>query len=250
MDSTVITTAAITAFATTLASKGASAPAETFNNIWEYVFSPINDFLIKHNMKHRIALEEYGKSLHQFTKDIPPENLKEPDIDVIGPALEASRFYIEKKVIRDMFAKLIAANFDDRKTDLVHHSYVEIIKQMDTNDASLFKDLPDTVQLMSCQVMNGSKTFTYPDILLTDKITEYDQRHSVSINNLERLGLIQVSRSNSGFQFTFTDTSPEVQKLKSTVFYKSLQNDYTGIEILAEISCITMLGLRFKNLCL
>lgn len=45
MDQTLFTVG--TAFLTTLATKGAEAPANTFNNIWTYVFSPIDNYLIK-----------------------------------------------------------------------------------------------------------------------------------------------------------------------------------------------------------
>lgn len=37
----------LTSFATTMATKGAEAPANTFNEAWKYVFGPLDGFLLR-----------------------------------------------------------------------------------------------------------------------------------------------------------------------------------------------------------
>ncbi|WP_267814141.1 Abi-alpha family protein [Staphylococcus aureus] len=46
---------------------------------------------------------------------VPENNLQEPQFSLLGPALEASKFYISEKTLSNMFAKLIASSMDDRK---------------------------------------------------------------------------------------------------------------------------------------
>ena len=66
---------------------------------------------------------------------VAAEKRRDPSLAVVGPAIEASKFYIEEEDMREMFANLIAASMDDRLTNEVHSSYVEIIKQLSPLDA-------------------------------------------------------------------------------------------------------------------
>ena len=87
----------LTSFATTMAVKGAEAPANTFNEAWKYVFGSIDSFLIRKNEKRRIDNEQYIKSLTEKVEKIPIEHIQEPKMSILGPALEASKFYIEEE---------------------------------------------------------------------------------------------------------------------------------------------------------
>ncbi len=62
---------------------------------------------------------------------------------IVGPAVEASKYFIEEAHCRDMFAKLIASSCDSSKTRFVHPVFPEIIKQLSPLDAKflmLFKE--------------------------------------------------------------------------------------------------------------
>src|SRR5690606_2559977 len=90
-----------------------------------------------------VATTNYKKQVAQKIIEIDENNLQEPPISVVGPALEASRFYIEEQELREMFANVIASSMDKSKSNHVHHSFVEIIKQLSPDDANnirLFKD--------------------------------------------------------------------------------------------------------------
>ena len=70
-------------------------------------------------------------------------------MSILGPALEASKFYIEEEDIREIFASLLAASFDSSKSSLLHHSFVEIIKQLSPLDA---RNLKFIAQKQRCPV--------------------------------------------------------------------------------------------------
>ena len=139
---TVITTIGISA-ATQLITKGAKAPAKTLNLLWEATIGRINPYLEKSIEEHRKNVLKYEDDIKQEITNIPPDQINQsPDIGILGPALEASKYYIENEIVRKMFAKLIGAELDLRKSDKIHRSFVDIIRQMSSNDARLLPLLP------------------------------------------------------------------------------------------------------------
>ena len=58
----------------------------------------------KQQIKQKIYLNEYKKQISQKISQIPKENLIEPPIRIVGPAIEASKFFIEETTYREMFA--------------------------------------------------------------------------------------------------------------------------------------------------
>ncbi len=83
---------------------------KTLANIFYTIFSSINYNVEKLKIKHAKNLEKYAVDIQNELNTIPEENLVEPKLSIIGPTLEASKFYIEEEAIRKMFAKLIASS--------------------------------------------------------------------------------------------------------------------------------------------
>ncbi|MBT2721454.1 DUF4393 domain-containing protein [Bacillus sp. ISL-46] len=67
----------------------------------------------------------------------------EPPLSIVGPALEASKFYIEEEELRSMFAKVVAASMDNRQASYVHPAFIEIIKQLSPVDALVISSFSD-----------------------------------------------------------------------------------------------------------
>jgi len=142
MDPITIGTAIGTSLITSFATKGDSEPIKTLNDIWYLAFGRLQLFSDQKRAKHEAFLESYKNELVQEISAIPEENLIEPPLSIVGPALEASQYYIEEDSLRSMFAKLVAASMDSSKSNYAHHSFVEIIKNLSSLDAqnmSLFK---------------------------------------------------------------------------------------------------------------
>lgn len=72
-------------------------------------------------------------------KDVPEENLITPDPSIAGPALEAMRFAGNNAELKDMFASLLATSMNSDTKQSAHPSYVEIIKQLHSDECRILK---------------------------------------------------------------------------------------------------------------
>ena len=89
----------------------------------------------KQQIRREAYLKEYKKQIAKKIAKIPEENLIEPPVRIVGPAIEASKFFIEEATCREMFAELIASSCNSAISGAVHPSFPEIIKQLSPLDA-------------------------------------------------------------------------------------------------------------------
>ena len=81
----------------------------------------------KQQIKRAAYLEEYKKQIAQKIAKIPEENLIEPPVRIVGPAIEASKFFIEETTCREMFAQLIASSCNSVVSGAVHPSSLRLL---------------------------------------------------------------------------------------------------------------------------
>ncbi|MDY0951705.1 DUF4393 domain-containing protein [Bacillus thuringiensis] len=247
-----IVTAALTSFATTIATNGTKAPLETLDNLWYLAFGRLNLFAEKKKAQHQHSLEEYKDSIAEKIISIDENDLQEPQMSVVGPALEASKYYIEEESLREMFANIIAASMDKNKASNVHHSFVEIIKQLSPEDAhniQLFKTSSEYPivkfvinfhsgghGVIKTNVFHGSKS----DI-------EHGDENASSITNLSRLGLVSIS-----YEESFSDKS-NYDLYHNSTFFSLLANHPSPngtFEIMEGTLRLSPLGKDFIKICL
>ncbi|HEL2402987.1 TPA: DUF4393 domain-containing protein [Streptococcus suis] len=244
----------LTAFATTMATKGAEAPAQTFNNLWQYVFGPLDNFLAQ-KIDERVANNkaQYADSITGKVSNIPKEYLQEPQLSIIGPGLEASKFYIDEMELREMFAKLLASSFDSRQNDRVHHSFIEIIKQISPLDADNLKIIfkaPHSLPITNYSIskMDGKQELFKNYVFLSNPQYLHIDKQASSVINLKRLGLIDIT-----FEKWLTDDSHYAVH-KDNNLIREFNNELTPLqqEISVEkgILFLTPLGIDFCNICL
>lgn len=252
MDENILVSAG-TSFLTTLLTNGATAPARTLDNVWNYVFGPMDEYLIKHNAQRQLNIELFKKELHSKLSAIPKENLQEPKLSVIGPLLEASKYYIDEKEIRDMFSNLTAAACDKRNANTVHHAFVEIIKQMNPIEAKVFKSLRDNPSyLIACIVHTGERNdLLAQNILINEVFPNYSMDVSIGLSNLNRLGLITIT-DNLGTVKIEAQQKEELNAYHQTKHYSELCQYYgkSALEVFTQPCHITTLGFAFKQICL
>lgn len=187
-------------------------------DLFYLAFSPIAKARIR--KEHEIKL--FRQEIESEIAKIPSNKIIEPPLNIVGPALEASKYYIEEDEIRSMFAKLIASSMDKEKAQNVHSSYIEIIKQLSPLDAKNFEYLVNTnfvgVGRIKTRYVDGEQGentqvenfFPFPDLNFTNK-----RIYSSSIDNLLRLGLINIDHS---LHFT---TKSRYDELRSHPIYSS-----------------------------
>lgn len=158
---------------TNLTDKPSKAIGNTVSDIWFLVFGGIGHLAEKCKLRYTIELEKYNSELQEKINEIPLENRVEADIQIIAPALEASKYCVEKEELRNMFVNLIASSINSDKAFRVHPIYTDIISKLSSMDALLFKTIAD-------------KDYSNDCIIFGESI----ERVSFSLTILEQLGLI------------------------------------------------------------
>jgi len=185
-----------------LAAVGAlKGPIESLTQIWTLTLGRFSDDAYqKYKIKQAANLEKYANEVKSGIEKIPEENIQEPKMSVVGPALEASKFYIEEDEIRGMFAKLIASSMDKTQSINIHPSFVEIIKVLSPLDAknlySLYHGRDETIsKIRVTNKENGIYTDHFNHIFLGNPECQDNNLIEFSIDNLIRLKLVDVSYS-------------------------------------------------------
>ena len=185
-----------------LAAAGAlKGPIESLTQIWTLTLGRFSDDAYqKYKIKQAANLEKYANEVKSGIEKISEENIQEPKMSVVGPALEASKFYIEEDEIRGMFAKLIASSMDKTQSINIHPSFVEIIKVLSPLDAqnlySLYHGRDETIsKIRVTNKENGNYTDHFNHIFLGNPECQDNNLIEFSIDNLIRLKLVDVSYS-------------------------------------------------------
>lgn len=211
------------------------------------------------------ALEEIAKTL--------PENIQEPKLNILGPTLEASKYYIEEDELRVMFAKLIASSMDKSKSDQVHPSFVEVIKQLSSKEAILLKNLNSrnpfgrillienkknpsldsfpSENFTDFRKMIGRKSKTVIDhFYYSNKNNDYLD-NDFSISALHRLGLIDVKNDTLlSDETVYLELDKEFENFKSSELARLVYDPVLSFELEKGSIDITPFGLFFCSSCI
>lgn len=228
----------------------------TLISIWDLTFGHIDNMNEKYQLKKEKELNDYKQLLETEINKIDPVNLVEPKLSVVGPALESSKFYYEEKELRSMFAKLVASSMDSSKTTKVRTSFTHIIQQLDKIDALNLLSFQDKTRKPIARAETGYNSYRFTNdnryqyiFFSSYEIEPLSDAMSSSIDNLQRLGLVEVtfdrwyedeSRYNnyhdSSYIFSYTSDSP------------SHGNGYLPAE--HGLIYLTTLGIQFIDVCL
>lgn len=179
------------------ASPLAQSVGNTLSDLWGLsIGSHVSLWAQKQKFKQQENLKNYIELVENKTQEIPEEFLKEPELHIVGPAIEASKYYIESELLREMFANLIASSIDSRKTNITHPSFVEVIKQLSPLDAQNLKSFGNRANFPIVNYVHTielGQAILYHDIFLENPHVTDLQQISISMKNLERLGIVSIS---------------------------------------------------------
>lgn len=232
-------------FATAAFSK-AKGPGQALDDVMTIVgFDRLHEVADRKRAKRELNMQLYKDSIAQKIVAIPEENLKEPPLSIVGPALEASKYYIEEEELREMFAKLISGSMDSSKDDIIHSSYVDVIKQLTRLDAEnlvyISKSSGSPIAEIRNKFTNGKYEGNYEIMrtnLFIDNPNEKNQtKLGASLENLRRLGLANISYSERKIEQYFYDgfesldefhTAKNVVELKKS-FFRDAREGINGV---------------------
>jgi hypothetical protein len=178
----------------------AQAVGNTLASLWDLsIGNHVSLWIKKQEVRQQQNLQDYIKKIEVKTQEIPEEYLTEPQLHIVGPVIEASKFYIDSEQLRQMFANLIASSIDIRKTDKTHPSFVEIIKQLSPLDASVLSNFKRNNQIPIVELRFVKANMEY-SIFQSHIMNFHDKErynlHVSSLSNLKRVGLLDIDYSS------------------------------------------------------
>ncbi|MDA2650163.1 DUF4393 domain-containing protein [Bacillus cereus] len=241
----------------------AQRAGNTLSSIWTIAFGGIDIYAEKSQLKRVHALNQFKEELEQAVSSIPEENIIEPPLHIVGPSLEASKYYFENDTLRIMFANLIAASINKETIQQAHPSFVEIIKQLSPLDAmnlALFKIKQHyPIARYNYFFTKGQQYSTcLAHVFLENRENMDPELNATSMSNLQRLGLVsinyEVTLSGEGIYEKYLN-GPFYQQLKEEIHENNTNPKDTHVtfdDILVHkgIVELTSLGDDFIKICI
>lgn len=233
----------------------ANAAGTTLQDAWELVFGGFGVYVEKKRLQRMQNLTDFKASLEKKVAAISEGQLCEPKLSLVGPALEASKYYLEEPELREMFANLISSAMDSKKAPHVQPAFTEIIKQLsplDAHNLMCFQTAnQDHFPIAEYHTVEAENRYRIAasNVVLFNPLEQDIAVQAISITALSRLGLVQVA-----YDIFIRDESVYAPFYK-TAEYQSLLNslENTGGEtadVRKGVLSLTPLGKLFISVCL
>jgi len=206
--------------------------------------------------KARIYFSEtFQQDLSQKTSAIPLEQIVEPKASIAGPTLQGLAFTHEEANLKDMYLSLLATAMDGRVAAEAHPAFVEIIKQLNSEEAALIRGIlrsRDAIPIAEIRVTTVDKqswkTLANHMLNLTDSETAIpveNSRGPAMVDNWIRLGLVEVDYTK---HLTDAESYAWVDKRPEVIRYRQLhENETQKISFANGIIIRTALGIQFAK---
>lgn len=215
-----------------------------------------------------VLLKEYNlastkKILEEKLAHISVDNITEPPLNVAVPALHGISYCMDNDQIRGMYAELLAHAMNSETVDEVHPAFVEIIRQMSSYDAVVFKRLVRS-SLHPCVIVKYINTvITVPNykIIAFKDVPQYPlPQTQMSIQNLERLRLINVGEEEKecdafnclldNFEGSQIEYKTEIERFINGSGSNGDSSDLDRLHAVWGTVMITEFGRAFARICL
>ena len=199
--------------------------------------------------------EKFQQDLSQKASNIPLEQIVEPKASVAGPALQGLAFTHEEANLKDMYLSLLATAMDGRVASQAHPAFVEIIKQLDSDEADLIRDIlqsrmPIPIVEVRVALVNQTGYSVLETHLLNlinsdTSLAVENPRVPAMVDNWMRLGLVDVDYTkqlNAENSYLWVESRPEVVRHR-----EKLGTDTHNITFANGVIIKTALGNQFAK---
>lgn len=149
---------------------------------------------------------DFEKELAEKLADVPEEHIVAPKASLAAPAMLQLGFSLDEPGLKDMYLNLLATASDDRKSESAHPSFVEVIKQLSANEATLLNGVLEDGRTLSPIVnlrlvtkgLQGGSYLQRHVMQLVDMHTESPKELpmlATFIDNWRRLGIVDIDYS-------------------------------------------------------
>ena len=212
------------------------------------------------------SIEETKKLLAQKLENVEPEKIVEPEPYVAIPALQAISYSMNSDELRNLYANLLAKSMNIDTKDMVHPSFVEIIKQMSPIDAHVLKEISFNSFIQTVDIYCSKYSHLQIHSNSLSPLENPIERHgyerlthitsfspdvvNISLDNLLRLRLIEE-------RFTYNTHSID-EKIQKSSNYKTMAkqlqkfmvDDTWKYEEFSQCFYLTNFGKSFCEICL
>ncbi len=197
---------------------------------------------------------QFQQEIAAKAEAIPAEHIVEPKASIAGPTLQGLAFTHEEPNLKEMYLNLLATSMDGRSALIAHPAFVEIIKQLDSEDARLVRGalqspIPIPIVQIHRKLKDGNYNLLVQHLLnLKDTVTGApveDPQLPAMVDNWIRLGLVEVAYDkhlSDLTHYSWVDQRPEFLRLSQTP-----QPEEAKVEYQKGILQSTELGKRFAK---
>lgn len=140
-----------------------------------------------------------AEAVREKASKIPEEKLIEPEPYVAVPAIQQLSYCYNSEELRDLYANLLVSAINSDTKAEVHPAFVDIIKQMSPSDARAIQRIcknsipvPVITAMLTLKETKGLIELLVNYSFVLADIFQSTNDLCASLQNLERLGLIQV----------------------------------------------------------
>jgi hypothetical protein len=189
-------------------------------------------------------------------KGLPEDKIVTPDPAIVCPSLEALRYTGNNVDLRELFSNLIATSMDADKMKLAHPSFVEIIRNLSSDEAKIMRFLNISDRQALLDIKFKKKTDAKGDIDYLRNVSLIPQKTGINnvdlcstyLDNLCRLGLIGIP---SGRYLTNEALYDEIKALKLvTETQKGFESANATIVFEKKYTMLTDYGKQFCKACI
>lgn len=217
-----------------------------------------------------IKYKKFISDLNRKASNIPEDNIKTPDLSVIGPALTDLCFSLDEKEIRDFYMNLLLKSIDNRANPSNLRAFTQIIKQLSPFEARLLKEIyayakdSKPIPLARIQLRaiphvsvlgQGYPTSTSKALLTNISVEDStEELLDLSLHNFLRLGLIETAPGHLAIpydEYSYVESSNVYKKALNLLNTPSSSGElFNKIEI-DRFSCfLTTFGEVFCGICI
>jgi hypothetical protein len=220
---------------------------ETVAKTVNIALAPIKAFVWGYEQIEKFISTRVAEKL----KAVPQENIITPSTHIAVPVIEALRYTGNDNNLSELFANLLATSMDKSVAHKAHPAYVNIIKNMCSDEAQLLTFLANhqyalpVIDIIRRAKKTGSYHILRHNFSLLDMVLFFDHIELLPayIDNLCRLGILAIP---SGIQLSNDSQYIALEKTKEVKELDTLSDqDESEIAFKRKVIDVTSLGKEF-----
>jgi hypothetical protein len=154
--------------------------------------------------------------------EVPQENIVTPPLTIAGPTVDAMRYSSDQEELRELYANLIATSMNKETAHKAHPGYVDIIKNITTDEVEILKCFV-VRDVHACINVSRVANKSIGGVLLSRNYSSFStfeklQRKDLApsyLDNLCRVGILEI---------------PEGLHIVDTEIYRRLEDTFNDLK--------------------